>query len=217
VAYPSRTIFFYWQVAPMSRFLAPLFVIALLCGIAPVTEATESSGNDDPQLLVHDTIEMLRATVIRDRAAIDGDPNRALTVVDQIVSPRVNTTRAGRLILGKHWRAATPVQRQQFIDLYKRLLLRTYAIHVTDYTLPAGPDRKEVVVRTRVRQPGRDIANVDYRMAPTDSGWMVYDVVANGVSIVVSFRSAVDAEIQQYGIDGLIARLAEKVQRPIAN
>jgi phospholipid transport system substrate-binding protein len=164
--------------------------------------------------------------VIRDRAAIDGDPNRALTVVDQIVSPRVNTTRAGRLILGKHWRAATPVQRQQFIDLYKRLLLRTYAIHVTDYTdveidylptLPAGPDRKEVVVRTRVRQPGRDIANVDYRMAPTDSGWMVYDVVANGVSIVVSFRSAVDAEIQQYGIDGLIARLAEKVQRPIAN
>jgi ABC-type transporter MlaC component len=45
----------------------------------------------------------------------------------------------------------------------------------------------------------------------------VYDVVADGVSIVVSFRSGVDAEIQQFGIDGLITRLAERVQRPLTN
>jgi phospholipid transport system substrate-binding protein len=54
-------------------------------------------------------------------------------------------------------------------------------------------------------------------MTRTESGWKVYDVVADGVSIVVTFRSGVDGEVQQFGIDGLIARLAEKMQRPLTN
>jgi phospholipid transport system substrate-binding protein len=212
-------------VTPMPAPLARRLLFSLLCGIVLPAVAADSSASDDPQMLVHDTIEALRTTVIRDKELIDGDANRALVIVDRIVSPHVNTTRAGRLILGKHWRAATPTQRQQFIDNFKRLLLRTYAIQATNYTnvevdylpsMPVGQDGKEVVVRTRVNQPGKPTADVHYRMARTDAGWKVYDVVANGVSIVVSFRSAVDAEINQYGIDGLISRLAEKVQRPIA-
>jgi len=210
----------------MTGLLARPILLALLCSTAWVGAAAESVGNDDPQALVRDTIEKLRAAVLRDKAAIEGDPNRAVAVVDEIVSPHVDATRSGRLILGKHWRTATPDQRQQFIDLYRRLLLRTYAIHVSDYTdvgvdylatMPLGEEGKDAVVRTRVMRPGKDAANVDYRMTRSGSGWKVYDVVANGVSIVVSFRSGVDAEIQQFGIDGLITRLAERVQRPLTN
>jgi phospholipid transport system substrate-binding protein len=210
------------MTGPIAR---PL-LLALLCSIAGAGAAAESTANDDPQALVNETIEELRAAVLRDKVAIESDPDRALAVVDEIVSPHVDATRSGRLILGKHWRAATPEQRQQFIDLYRRLLLRTYAIHVSDYTdvavsylstIPLGEEGNEAVVRTRVTRPGKDPANVDYRMTRTESGWKVYDVVANGVSIVVSFRSGVDAEIQQFGIDGLISRLAERVQRPLTN
>lgn len=210
----------------MTGLLARPILLALLCSTAWVGAAAESVGNDDPQALVRDTIEKLRAAVLRDKAAIEGDPSRAVAVVDEIVSPHVDATRSGRLILGKHWRTATPDQRQQFIDLYRRLLLRTYAIHVSDYTdvgvdylatMPLGEEGKDAVVRTRVMRPGKDAANVDYRMTRSGSGWKVYDVVANGVSIVVSFRSGVDAEIQQFGIDGLITRLAERVQRPLTN
>jgi phospholipid transport system substrate-binding protein len=210
----------------MTGGFARSFLFALLCSMASVGAAAESLANDDPQALVHDTIETLRAAVLRDKAAVDADPNRAVAIVDEIVSPHVDATRSGRLILGKHWRTATPEQRQEFIDLYRRLLLRTYAIHVSDYTdvevnylstIPLGEEGKEVVVRTRVTRPGKDPANVDYRMTRTESGWKLYDVVANGVSIVITFRSGVDAEIQQFGIDGLIARLAEKMQRPLTN
>lgn len=210
----------------MAGKLARCFLIFLFCSIAFAAAAAESDAGDDPQALVHDTIEKLRAAVLRDRAAIEGDPDRAVEIVDGIVSPHVDAARSGRLILGKHWGAATPGQRQEFIELYKRLLLRTYAIHVSDYTdvqvsylstLPLGEHGSEAVVRTRVTRPGRDPANVDYRMIRTESGWKVYDVVANGVSIVVTFRSGVDAEIRQFGIDGLITRLAEKMQRPLTN
>ncbi|MCG3200651.1 MAG: putative phospholipid-binding protein MlaC [Gammaproteobacteria bacterium] len=210
----------------MTGHLARPFLVFMFWSIALAGAAAEPNAGEDPQALVHDTIEKLRAAVLRDKAAIEEDPDRAVEIVDRIVSPHVDAARSGRLILGKHWRAATPGQRQEFIDLYKRLLLRTYAIHVSDYTdvqvsylstLPLGEEGREAVVRTRVIRPGKDPANVDYRMIRTESGWKVYDVVANGVSIVVTFRSGVDAEIRQFGIDGLISRLAGKVQRPLTN
>lgn len=206
------------------RFVLVSLLFALAGSFAVSATAAQSSYAGDPKALVESTIEELRAAVVRDKALIDRDPNRAIELVDRIVSPHVDTTRSGKLILGRHWREATPEQRKQFIDNYKRLLLRTYAIHVSDYTdvgityLPtvtAGEDGKEAVVRTRVRRPGKEPADVNYRMARTDAGWKVYDVVANGVSIVVSFRSAVDEEIKQFGIDGLISRLVAKVQRPL--
>jgi phospholipid transport system substrate-binding protein len=201
-----------------------LLGLCLLTGIAAFG-VRAASPEDDPQLLVHDTIEELRAAVLNDKEAVDSDPNHALSLVDRIVSPHVDTTRAGRLILGKHWRTMTPAQRDRFIELYKRLLLRTYAVHVGDYTdvvvdylptLPAGESREEVVVRTRVSRPMKDTVDMNYRMSRVDDRWMVYDVIGNGVSIVVSFRSAVDAEIGQFGVDGLLSRLEEKVSRPIA-
>ena len=41
-----------------------------------------------------------------------------------------DTDYAGRLVLGKHWRTATPAQRQQFIDAFYDFLLRSYARYV---------------------------------------------------------------------------------------
>lgn len=209
----------------MIRRIAQLVFLIVIGAVAAVDPRAARAGEDDPQLLVHDTIEALRAAVLQEKAVIDSDPNRALQLVDQYVSPHVDTTRAARLILGKHWRTMTVAQRNQFIDLYKRLLLRTYAVHVGDYTdvlidylptLPAGDSHNEVVVRTRVSRPMKDTADMNYRMARVGDQWMVYDVIGNGVSIVVSFRSAVDAEIKEFGVDGLLARLSEKVNRPLS-
>jgi len=201
--------------------LSHLIALAIAC-LAHATAATEAAG--DPQELVRTTIETLRAAVLRDKAVIDSDPNHAIVLVDRIVSPHVDTGRAGKLILGKHWRNATPTQRQQFVENFQRLLLRAYAVHVSDYadvevvylpTIEASSDRKLMVVRTRVTQAGKPPANVDYRVSETSDGWKVFDVVVNGISIVATFRATVDAEIQQYGLDGLIARLAAKVQKPL--
>lgn len=196
-----------------------LLFTALL--FAAAHAATDGAG--DPQAVIRATIEDLRAAVLRDKSAIDSDPNHAVELVDQIVSPHVDTVRSGRLILGKHWREATTDQQRQFIDDFKRLLLRTYAINVSDYTdvsitylqTSRDTDPSLAVVRTRVSVPGKNPLNIDYRMIQTEGGWKVYDVLAGGVSIVATFRSGVDTEIQQYGMEGFITRLSEKGSKPL--
>jgi phospholipid transport system substrate-binding protein len=203
-------------------------IVSILLGFSLSSQAAPAVANTarDPQALIHGAVEELRMAIVHDKMAINKDPNRAITLVDRIVLPHVDTNRVGRLILGQHWRNATPEQRRQFVDNYRRLLLRTYAVHVSDYAdvkveyLSSGGttnNSKRTVVRTRVSHAGNPASNVDYRMYLTANGWKVYDVAVTGISLVATFRATVNSEINRYGLDGLIARLIEKNSRPLTH
>jgi phospholipid transport system substrate-binding protein len=47
-------------------------------------------------------------------------------------------------------------------------------------------------------------------MRKTDSGWKIYDISVEGISLVLTYRSEFDQVVKQEGIDGLLKRLAEK-------
>jgi phospholipid transport system substrate-binding protein len=51
---------------------------------------------------------------------------------------------------------------------------------------------------------------MDYRMIARDSGWKVYDVLVDGVSLVVNYRSLFGSTVDRSGIDGLIRLLRDK-------
>lgn len=183
--------------------------------------AADAAGGtpEDAQSLVRATIDQLRDAMQRDGAEIERNPAHAVSLVDTLVGPHVDTQLAGKLIMGKHWRSATAAQREEFIAGFRRLLLRTYAVHVRDYAVadieylsvsPLGEDDTRVLVRTRVQRAGKPPAEVGYRMIRSAGEWRVFDAVVNGISIVATLRATIDSEIVKYGIDGLISRLADK-------
>ena len=73
----------------------------------------------------------------------------------------------------------------------------------------AGADDSEVVVRTEVKGKG-DAIQLDYRLEKNGSGWKIYDVNVLGVWLVEQYRSSFAQEIGTSGVDGLIAKLAER-------
>ena len=95
--------------------------------------------------------------------------------------------------------------------------MRTYAgalTQVKDQTvqlkpLRAGADDSEVVVRTEVKGKG-DPIQLDYRLEKSGSTWKIYDVNVLGVWLVEQYRSSFAQEIGTGGVDGLIAKLAER-------
>ena len=46
--------------------------------------------------------------------------------------------------------------------------------------------------------------------AKTGSGWKIYDISVEGMSLVLTYRTEFDGILKQEGIDGLIKRLAQK-------
>jgi len=47
-------------------------------------------------------------------------------------------------------------------------------------------------------------------MEKGDKGWMVYDVVIDGASLVTTYRGSFNDQIQKGGIDGLVKTLQDR-------
>ncbi len=156
-------------------------------------------------------------TIKADKAIQGGDVQKLLKLVDTKVMPHVNFERMTASAVGRHWRQATPEQQKRLADEFKILLVRTYSgalTQVKDQTVQLKPSRSspqdnEVVVRTEVRGKG-DPIQLDYRLEKTGAGWKIYDVNVLGVWLVEQYRNSFAQEIGNGGIDGLIAKLAER-------
>ena len=156
-------------------------------------------------------------TVKADKAIQAGDVGKIVSLVDTKVMPHVNFQRMTASAVGRHWRTATPEQQKRLQDEFKILIVRTYAgalTQVKDQTVQLKPLRaaaedSEVVVRTEVKGKG-DSIQLDYRLEKSGSGWKIYDVNVLGVWLVEQYKSSFAQEIGTVGVDGLIAKLAER-------
>jgi phospholipid transport system substrate-binding protein len=182
---------------------------------SPVEAAASEGGGQDPQQLVADLAKELFATLDRGRAAIRRDPSVVVPRLDELLSPHFDKEYTARLVLGAHWRGATPEYRQRFALALFRTLLRTYAGAVSEWTpdrfklLPLSGDAAalQVTVHTEVTRPGGAFVPVDYRLHKTADGWKLFDVLVDGVSYVRIHHDDVDTDVNQRGLDVAIARL----------
>lgn len=123
-----------------------------------------------------------------------------------------------RLVLGRHWRTASEEERKQYVDLFRRLLMNTMAERLGDY----GGETFEIVgsnelnerdtqVETRIVRPsGGQPLKVDWRVRQSDGKIAIIDLVAEGVSLVVSQRNEVGSIVDREGMSGLIEAMRER-------
>lgn len=179
--------------------------------------AVRAQAAAGPDALIKQVSTEVIDTIKADKAMQGGDVSKIATLVDSKVMPHVNFQRMTASAVGRHWRSATPDQQQRLQAEFKTLLVRTYSgalSQVRDQAVQLKPFRadaaaNEVVVRTEVKGKGEPI-QLDYRLEKADAGWKIYDVNVMGVWLVEQYKNSFSQEIGSIGIDGLIAKLAEK-------
>jgi len=185
------------------------FLFLLLFAAAPLQAA-------EPVELVEGAINRVMETLRADEARAASEPEFVLEVIESEIMPLVDFDGMARLVLARHWRDASPAQRERFTEAFRDTLLQSYGVRLADYL-----DRRVVVVPRRSRQDdrmavvsteievGRGQPNivVNYRLRPVDGEWRVFDVEAEGLSFVGNFRTSFNTEIGRHGLDALIARL----------
>lgn len=171
-----------------------------------------------PDVLVRDTSKEVLEIVKNDKD-IQTDRKKLLDLVETKILPHFDFTRITRLAVGKNWRTATPEQRQSLVKEFRTLLVRTYSSALTKYkdqtyeVKTADIKGDDATVRVEINQPGAQPITIDYSLEKTPEGWKVYDVVVAGISLVTSYRSTFDSEINRSGIDGLIKTLMDKNEK----
>jgi phospholipid transport system substrate-binding protein len=155
-------------------------------------------------------IELLQADL--------GDEERRARLV-AILNEGTNLDLVGRLVLGRHWRAAEPAQRDEYTALFRQFVMQNLASRLDSYqgqsyriTGAQVVDDRDAVVGTQITRPGSPPLRVEWRLRETDDGRLaIIDVIVEGVSLVVSQRAEFDSVIGSSGMEGLLARLRERV------
>ena len=186
-------------------------VLALLVAAGSATAAPAPTAHE---VVAYAVTRMARQLDSR-RQELEGNRKELYALIDHELLPQFDTDYAGRLVLGKSWRSATPEQRKRFVDAFYNFLLRSYSSAVLKFDqnnfriLPprAPPQDGRTVVDTEMRMPDGSTVPVSYSMHETPAGWKAYDVRIEGVSYVQNYRNQFNAEVAAKGLDALISRL----------
>lgn len=168
-----------------------------------------------PDALVKSTADEVLAVIKTNK-----DRRALVDVVEKKVLPNFDFQAMTRMAVGRHWREASPAQQQSLENAFRTLLVTTYTQALMQNTsaqqavevrpLAVKPTDDDVTVKTLVQDSSRKPVAIDYRLSKVASGWKVYDVVVENLSLVTNYRSSFSSEISKTGIDGLIKALEAK-------
>ena len=172
-----------------------------------------------PEALIKEVSTDVLDAVKADKTIQAGDLRKVIALVDQKV-PAVRQLPAHDGVRRRPATGAqaTPEQQKRLQDEFKLLLVRTYSGALSQVSSGAE-GRAEADARGADRQRGGR-AHRDPRQGRSDPArlparegrrsWKIYDVNVLGVWLVENYRNSFAQEIGANGIDGLIAKMAER-------
>ena len=188
----------------------------LLLGLTAILLTSVAIAADDsPNAVIESSVTLLAEKLDGRKQELSDNRNELYAIIDEILMPRFDRRFAAQVVLAKHWRTATEEQRARFIEAFYRALLRKYADGVLEFdpdmieVLPYRGDatKKRTKVRSTVLMDDGSKVAVDYELVKRKAGWLVFNVVIEGVSYVRNFRAELDSEIRGSSLDAVIKRL----------
>lgn len=186
------------------------FVLALL-----VLAAGTAVADDSPNTVIEESVKLLAEQMSGRQQELAENRDTLYEIIDGILLPRFDRRFAAQLVLAKHWRTASEEQQTRFIEAFYQALLRKYSDGILEFdpnmitVLPFRGDasEKRSKVRSTVQLDDGSTVAVDYELVKRKAGWLVFNVIIEGVSYVRNFRAELDSEIRASSLESVIERL----------
>ena len=125
-----------------------------------------------------------------------------------------------KVVVGRYWKSFTAEQKSQFIEIFSKLSIATYANRFDGYSgerfktiseeeLKRGHRLVETVL---IKANGEEI-ELDYILHRNNDQWRIINVIAEGVSDLSLKRADYTSYLKKKGFDGLLQKLTEKIQQ----
>ena len=193
-----------------------LWAAGLLCAVAVAAVASGATTGPTEQLktAIDQVLKILDDPAFKPEAKVAERRKAIRRIADEIFDFEEMARRA----LGQHWRSLTAAQQKEFVPLFADLLDRAYMSSIERYSgkpIEYTDERVEgdfAVVSTKIlTKEGTEIP-VAYRMLRRDSRWLVYDVSAEGMSLVANYRTQFNNVIRKSSYDELLTRMRSRIE-----
>jgi phospholipid transport system substrate-binding protein len=167
-----------------------------------------------PELQLQATVNAaLDAFYSESSALLSADQKQAKVL--QVIESNYDMTILIRRAIGRNWGQMSPLEQGRTVDLIKQLVMKTYVDGFNganrpevSFTKTVELSDKRIEVASVVHLEGQAL-HVVYRLGRTRSGWQMYDIVAEGISIVANYRQQFDDHFRRGTAAELIQKLEE--------
>jgi phospholipid transport system substrate-binding protein len=203
----------------MRPILSATAAAGLLAAAAPAAGwATRALAADEGAEAFIDRLGQKTLAILKDTSQSD---KQKVANLKELLNRSTDLQYVARVIMGQHWRRATDAQKAKYLQLFDALVLETMAERIGSYagqtfkvTGSRDVDEQDTVVSSQIAQPsGGPTYSVDWRVRKTNSRHQLIDIVAEGVSLVITQRSEVNELVNRSGIDGLLAEMQRRIDQ----
>jgi phospholipid transport system substrate-binding protein len=190
------------------RVLIHGFILALAVNLTMwLPGAWAASPTDDIKGLIQEVQTILQTK---------SEKSQRLELVEKAAARHLEFREMAKRSLPSTWTKLNRSQQDEFVKVFSGLLKASYANHLDEFAKTKVDYQGETnksdgcEVRILVLRPNDKIP-VNFRLLQEPQGWMIYDMVIDGVSLVENFRSQFAAMIQEFSYGELLSRLKERL------
>jgi phospholipid transport system substrate-binding protein len=125
-----------------------------------------------------------------------------------------------KVVMGRYWRSLSAEQKSQFIEIFSKLSIATYANRFDGYSgerfktiAEEELKRGHRLVKTVLIKANREEIELDYILHRNNNQWRIINVVAEGVSDLSLKRADYTSFLKNNGFDALLKKLNEKIKQ----
>lgn len=118
-----------------------------------------------------------------------------------------------RRAIGRNWRLMDEEEQEKVLELVKQLLVKAYVENMEGKEPPevqmgevVTVTDKRIEIPSKVKLNGEKVDLV-YRLGKMSSGWQIYDIVTEDISVVSNYRQQIDDHFRKGDGQDLINRL----------
>jgi phospholipid transport system substrate-binding protein len=187
--------------------LAILFVLSAPQGIM----AQPSGITKNLKKTINEVIEILQDEKLK------ADPDARRKILRKTIDQRFNYQQMAVRALAKNWGPRSPEEQAEFVELFRKLLERSYANKIENFRdgeIRYGDEiikGKFAMVKTEVQQHGKYVS-LDYKLIKEKGNWKVYDFIISGVSMIRNYRSQFSKTLKDKSFKELMESLEQSVE-----
>ncbi|WP_417618610.1 phospholipid-binding protein MlaC [Oceanisphaera sp.] len=180
---------------------------------------------NEPYQLVNEVAQNTFDRLNTEQSKIKADPKYLRTIVREEMLPAVDVRFSAFRVIGKQLNNTTPQQREQFVDAFSDYLVVTYADALAAYndqklnigTGTVGAEDKLVSVPVTVLEPNKPAIQLEFKLRKNSrtGEWRVFDMIAEGISLLSAKQAELSGLIRQKGIDQVTKDLYAHTNKPV--
>ena len=139
-------------------------------------------------------------------------------ILAPVIESKFDTPLIAQVILSRYWSELNEEQQKQFIQLFNRLSISTYASRFNSYAnesfKTSGTEelkKGRLLIKTEFIKTDDKPVKFDYMVHQNGENWYIISVIANGVNDVALKRAEYAAIINDRGFNSLVSELEAKI------